>query len=294
MSDRHTPLSLVLRYAALIAVSAVMIGPFLWLLSLSVRGGGNIYEMRLIPSVMTLDTYREVWTDYQLAGNFLNSVLVAVLSVVLTVLLAGTAAYPLARHTFRGRQLVFLAILSTMMVPFQVYMVPLVLLCKDIGLSDAAVNLPGPLDGLEGIARRLRAAVAVVLPFSVSAFGVFLLRQHFLGVPRDLEEAARIDGAGEFTIWRVVMMPLAKPAVATLAIFTFVFSWSNFLWPLLILSREETYTLPVRIAQLSGALIRSTNTLAAASVIAIVPVIVFFLIFQRWFIQGATLGAVKG
>jgi putative chitobiose transport system permease protein len=287
-------LALALRYAALLAMTVILVGPFLWLVSLSIRGGGNIYELRLIPSVITLSTYRDAWVTSGLAGNFLNSVLVAVLAVGLNILLAGLAAHPLARHDFPGKRIVFLLILSTLMVPFQIYMIPLYLLCRGIGLSDAAVHLPHWLAALEPAAQHGRAYLAVVLPFSVSAFGIYLIRQHFLAMPRDLEEAARVDGASEFTIWARVMMPLAKPAVATLAIFTFVASWSSFLWPLLILSRDEMYTLPVKVAKLAGVLNASTNTLAAASVIAIVPVILFFLVFQRWFISGLTLGAVKG
>jgi putative chitobiose transport system permease protein len=286
---RHAP-----RYLALLAIAAVMVGPFVWLLLISLRGQGNIFALSLDLRDYTLANYGRAWTGSHLAGNFLNSVGAALTAVVLSVLLAGLAAYPLARHRFPGRGLIFLAILSTLMVPFQVYMIPLYLLCRTLGLTDAPFDLPTAMNALEPGAQRLRSWFAVALPFSVSAFGVYLLRQHFAGVPRSLEEAARMDGAGEFTIWWRVFMPLAKPAIATLAIFTFVAQWSNFLWPLLILNRDEMYTLPVRIAKAQGVFGDSTNVLAAASVIAIAPVILFFLVLQRWFIRGIGAGALKG
>jgi putative chitobiose transport system permease protein len=291
---RAGKIEITLRYAILLLVAVILVGPFLWLVSVSIRGGGNIYELALIPEEPTLTTYVEAWGSEHFAGNFLNSVFVASFAVVLSVLFSGLAAYPLARHDFPGKRLVFLAILATLMIPFQVFMIPLYLLCRHLGLTDGPVDLPAALNALEPAAQRLRAYLAVTLPFAVPAFGVYLLRQHFLTVPRDLEEAARVDGAGEFKIWWHVFMPLAKPAVATLAIFIFVASWSTFLWPLLILNHEEMYTLPVCIAKLSGVFGESTNVLAAASVIAIAPVILFFLLLQRWFIRGITVGAVKG
>lgn len=291
---KESPLSLVIRYGLLLLVTVVMVGPFLWLVSLSIREGANIYDLTLVPEQMTLETYRVAWESEHFAGNFLNSVFASILAVVLSVLFTGLAAYPLARHEFPGKRLVFIAILTTLMVPFQVFMIPLFLLCRHLGLTDGPIDLPGALDALEPAAQRLRAYIAITLPFSVPAFGVYLLRQHFLTIPRDLEEAARVDGAGEFTIWWNVFMPLAKPAVATLAIFIFVASWSTFLWPLLVLNHEAMYTLPVRIAKFTGVFGESTNVLAAASVIAIGPVIVFFLLLQRWFIKGITVGAVKG
>lgn len=291
---RRALAALALRGALLLLMTAVLVGPFLWLLSLSLRGGGNIYELRLIPSEVTFSTYARAWKSGGLAGHFVNSVFAALLAVALNVTLAGLAAYPLARHDFPGKRLVFLLILSTLMVPFQIAMIPLYLLCRQIGLTDAPVDLPGWISVLEPVLQRLKAYLAITLPFGVSAFGIYLIRQHFLTLPRDLEEAARVDGAGEVTIWWRVMMPLAKPVVATLAIFTFVASWSNFLWPLLILSEVEMYTLPLGVANLSGVWSAQTNVLAAASVIAVAPVIVFFLIFQRWFLGGLTIGAIKG
>ena len=265
---------LLLRYVAMCAIAVLMIGPFYWLLTLSFRGGGNIYSFRLIPEQITFHNFIYAWTAAGLGISFLNSVIVGVASVGLNLLFASLAAYPLARLTFPGRTLIFYIILSTLMIPFQLYMIPLLLLCIRIGISNTLVG--------------------VYLPFSVGAFGVYLIKQYYHTIPKDLEEAARVDGAGEFTIWWRIMFPLTKPALATLAIFVFVFSWSNFLWPLIILNDPKKFTLPVAIARLIGVFVDKTHYLAAGSVIAIVPVIVLFLFLQRLFIGGLTLGAVKG
>ncbi len=200
--------------------------------------------------------------------------MVAAAVLFLNILLSSLAAYPLARLKFPGRDLIFFLLLSTMMIPFQLYMIPLFLTCLKLGL----------MNSLAGI----------VLPTSVGVFGIYLIKQYYLTIPMDLEEAARIDGAGEFSIWWRIMFPLTKPAIATLSIFTFVGNWSNFLWPLIIIDREDKYTLPIAIAKLSGAFIDKTQYLAAGSVIAIAPVIIIYLFMQRYFISGISAGAVKG
>lgn len=273
-TDALSIVGLLLRYVAMCAIAVLMIGPFYWLLTLSFRGGGNIYSFRLIPEQITFHNFIYAWTAAGLGISFLNSVIVGVASVGLNLLLASLAAYPLARLTFPGRTLIFYIILSTLMIPFQLYMIPLYLLCIRIGINDTLAG--------------------VYLPFCVGAFGVYLIKQYYHTIPKDLEEAARVDGAGEFTIWWRIMFPLTKPALATLAIFVFVFSWSNFLWPLIILNDPGKFTLPVAIARLIGVFVDKTHYLAAGSVIAIVPVIVLFLFLQRLFIGGLTLGAVKG
>lgn len=263
---------LALRYAALASLVLVFVGPFLWLASTSIRTSGNVYDLELIPAEPTLQYYREVWSQYNLDRAFLNSLLVALIQVGSNLLLCSLAAYPLARMKFPGSRFVFLLILSTMMVPFQLYMVPLFLLGLNIGLFDTLVG--------------------VVIPSAAGAFGIFMIKQHYATIPGDLEEAARIDGAGEFRIWAEIMLPLTKPALAALAVFVFVQSWSNFLWPLVILDR--TQTLPVAIARLSGDFIDKTQYIAAGSVVAVAPVIALFFLVQRWFIGGMTAGSVKG
>lgn len=259
----------------MLAITAVMVGPFLWLFYLSIRMHGNLYRWPEKWSDLSFESYGVVWRNFPIASAFGNSILLAIMAVVLTVLVASLAAYPLARFDFYGRRVIFMLLLSTLMIPFQLYMIPLFL------LTAQTLHLGNSL-------------VGVVLPFGTSVFGIYLIRQHYLTIPRDMEEAARVDGAGEFRLWWQIMFPLTKPAVATLAIFTFVGSWSSFLWPLIILQDERKLTLPVALATLTGAFVDRASYLAAGSVIAIVPVIVFFLLLQRWFMSGMTMGAVKG
>jgi len=263
-----------LKYLILCLLVVVFVGPFFWLLSVALRESGNIYSLNLIPENPTLKNFSDTWTKFNLYRPFLNSCGVAAATMFLNILLCSLAAYPLARLRFPGRQVIFFLILSTMMIPFQLYMIPLFLFCRRIGLDN---NLLG-----------------IILPTSVGAFGIFLIKQYYHTIPKDLEEAARIDGAGEFSIWWRIMFPLTKPALATLAIFVFVANWSNFLWPLIIIDDIELYTMPLRIAKLSGEFIEKTQYMAAGAVIAITPVIVVFLILQRYFIRGISLGAVKG
>ncbi len=266
---------LAARYLAMSAVAVVMLGPFLWLLYISIRISGNPYTWPPAHGDLSLEAYAVVWIEYPISRAFANSVVIALLQVTLTVLVASLAAYPLARLDFYGRDFVFLFILSTIMVPFQLYMIPLFLLAyKTMGLGNSVVG--------------------VVLPFSASVFGIYLIRQFYATVPRSMEEAARVDGAGELRVWWQVMFPLTKPAIATLAVYTFVGSWSAFLWPLLILQDEKAATLPVSLAKLTGAFVEKQSYFAAGSVIAVLPVILFFLLLQRWFLGGMTIGAVKG
>ncbi len=263
-----------IKYLFLIALVAVFIGPFLWMFSIALRESGNIYSFRLIPENATLQNFVVTWQAFGLGRSFLNSVIVAAATIFLNVMLSSLAAYPLARMKFPGSQIVFFIILSTLMIPFQLFMIPLFLICLKIGLADTLLG--------------------IILPASVGAFGIFLIKQYYHTIPKDLEEAARIDGAGEFSIWWKIMFPLTKPAIAALAIFIFVANWSNFLWPLIIIDTPEKYTLPIAIAKLSGAFIDRTQYIAAGSVIAVLPVIIIFLFVQRHFIGGMTLGAVKG
>jgi len=281
ITDSSSPqmhkLMLVLRYLLMIFVTAIMVGPFLWLAYLSVRMTGNIYTWPEAWSDFSLRSYLFVWNtpEMNIKPAFINSVVVAIVSVATTVLVASLAAYPLARLEFFGKRIVFMFILCTLMVPFQLYMIPLLrLVTQDLRLANTYTG--------------------VILPFVASVFGIYLIKQFYETIPVDLDEAARVDGAGEFRLWWQILLPMTKPAMGTLAIFSFVGSWSNFLWPLLVLQADEKMTLPVQIVQLSGAFVDRISYLAAGSVIAIVPVILFFLFLQKWFLGGLTLGSVKG
>jgi len=257
----------------MVALLAVFVGPFLWLLSISLRGAESVYSFNLVPKDPTLGNFKYAWDYAGIALAFLNSVLVAVAVVAFNILFCSMAAYPLARMRFPGSQIVFFLILSTLMIPFQLNMVPLFLICMKL--------------------RLLNSLWGVILPGATGAFGIYLIKQYYQTIPRDLEEAARIDGAGEFSIWLRIMFPLTKPAVAAMAIFVFVANWSSFLWPLIILDDQDKYTLPIAVAKLSGQFIDRTQYIAAGSVIAVLPIIVFFFFLQRYFISGLTLGSVK-
>jgi len=261
------------RYALMIALLVLFVGPFLWLLSISLRGSENVYSFNLIPKDPTLENFAHTWNAFGFARAFLNSVLVAAAVVSLNVLFCSMAAYPLARLRFPGSRVIFFLILSTLMIPFQLNMVPLYLLCLKLRLTDSLAG--------------------VILPGAAGAFGLYVIKQYYQTIPKDLEEAARIDGAGEFSIWWRIMFPLTKPAVAAMAIFVFVANWSSFLWPLIVLNSEEKYTLPIAVAKLSGAFVDRTQYIAAGSVIAVLPIIVLFFFLQRYFIGGLTLGSVK-
>lgn len=222
----------------------------------------------------TTENYYRVMRDIPVGRYFVNSLLVAVGAVLLTLLLCSLAAYPLAKLRFAGRDVLFVVILSTLVFPEQLVLIPLYVMSVNV------FQFHNTYHGL-------------ILPFAASGFGIFLLRQIYYGIPDELIEAARIDGASEFGIWWRILLPLIRPGLATLAIVTFVGSWNNFLWPLLMLSDTSMFTLPVGLSYLRGFFSGSLRTIAAGIVIATVPVIVVFMIFQRQFIQGLA-GAVKG
>jgi len=227
----------------------------------------------LLPWPMTLAHFATVWDTMPLPRFFINTLVLCGLGVVANVLLCSLAAYPLARMEFPGRRVVFAALLSTLMLP------------GHVGLIVNFVTL-----------MRLRLVdtyAGVLLPGAVSVFGIFLLRQAFLTVPPELEDAARIDGAGEWTIWYRVMLPVIAPALAALALFEFVAVWNSFLWPLVVLKSPEKFPLAVGLLYLSGLFAHNTRAVAAGAVLMTLPIIVVFLFTQRYFMRGLTVGAVR-
>ena len=267
----------------LILASILSLFPFLWLLSTALKGGGeNIfaYPPQLVPDSPTFENFIGVWNKIHFIKYFLNSFIVAGVTVVLNLLLSSLAAYPLARMDFRGRHFVFFAVLSTIMVPFQAIMLPVYLITLKLNLVDSA----GIINGYLGL----------ILPFAVSAFGIFLMRQAFLQIPKELEEAAIIDGCNAWQVWWKVVMPLVKPNLAVLAIFVFIGAWGEFLWPSIVLSNKSLYTLPVGVNDLQGMFSANWRYIAAGALISIVPIIIFFVLMQKFFVSGSTEGAVKG
>lgn len=270
-------------HAILIFVSLLSIFPFIWLISTSLKGNiENIfaYPPQLIPQDFTLANYIGVWKRVNFIAYFVNSMVVAGATVFLNLLLSALAAYPLARMEFWGKKFSFFAVLATIMVPFQAIMLPVYLITLKLHLVDSVNNLMGYL--------------GLVMPFAVSAFGIFLMRQAFLAIPKEMEEAAVVDGCSAFEVFFKVLLPMVKPSLAVLAIFTFIGSWGEFLWPSIVLTKESMYTLPVGVNNLQGMFSSNWRFIAAGSILATIPIVIFFLAMQKYFISGENEGAVKG
>lgn len=264
-------------YSVLGAIALLMLLPLLWLVSTAFKSPTeDIFQFppRLIPLQPTVQNFVQVWQTNPFGRYLWNSALVAILTVGLNLLFCSLAAYPLARLEFRGRAVVFTSIVATILIPFQIVMIPLYILAVQLGLRNTYLGL--------------------VFPAIASAFGIFLLRQAFQGVPKELEEAARMDGCSELGIWWFVMLPSIRPALVTLAIFVFIGAWSDFLWPLIILDRPEYYTLPLGVAKLAGAFSLDWRLIAAGSVISIAPILFFFAFMQRYIVPTETGTGVKG
>ena len=267
----------LLMYGILIAIALFTLFPLLWLVSTGLKSPTeNIFQSppQLLPSLPTLDNFSKVWQTLPFGQYLFNSTLVAVLTVGLNLLFCALAAYPLARLSFAPRDWIFSAIVSTIMIPFQIVMIPLYILTVQIGLRNTYLGM--------------------IFPSLASAFGIFLLRQAFMSVPKELEEAARMDGCSEIGLWWCIMLPAIRPALATLAIFVFIGSWSDFLWPLIVIQDESLYTLPLGVAKLAGTFSLDWRLVAAGSVISIAPVLILFIFLQRYIVPTETSSGVKG
>ncbi len=267
----------------LIIVCILSLVPFLWLLSTALKGRSeNIfaYPPVFIPKEITLENFKQVLKLVPIVKYVINSFIVASSTVILNVILSALAAYPLARMDFKGKKITFFAILATIMVPFQTIMLPVYIITLKLHLIDSYGDIAGYL--------------GMIAPFAVNAFGIFLLRQAFLAIPKEIEESAVIDGCNSFQIFSKLLFPMVKPTLALLAIFTFIGSWGEFLWPSIVLTNEKLFTLPVGINNLSSAFSSDYRLVAAGSIISVIPIIVFFLALQKYFIQGTNEGAVKG
>ncbi len=267
----------------LIFMSLISIFPFLWLISTALKGvNENIFQYPpvFIPENFTFDNFKGVWKQIPFILYFLNSFIVAGFTVILNLIFSSLAAYPLARMRFKGRNIIFSLILATIMIPFQAIMLPVYLIVLKLHLVDSY----GIASGYLGL----------ILPFAVNAFGIFLMRQAFISVPKEMEEAAFIDGCSVFNIWRNILLPMTAPTLAVLAIFTFIGSWGEFLWPSIVLTNKSLYTLPVGVNDLQGLFSANWRYIAAGAIISIIPVLVFFIFMQKYFISGQNEGALKG
>ena len=275
--------SKTLIHLILIGTSLLSIFPFIWLTSTSLKGLSEdifAYPPTIIPVDFTWANYIDVWHKVNFVAYFMNSMIVAALTVILNLVLSSLAAYPLARMRFMGKKLFFFSILATIMIPFQAIMLPVYIITLKLHLIDSVNSVAG--------------YIGLVMPFAVSAFGIMLMRQAFLKVPKEIEEAAIVDGCNVFEMFVKIVIPMVKPTLAVLAVFTFIGSWGEFLWPSIILTKESMYTLPVGINNLQGMFSANWRFIAAGSIIATIPIIIFFLAMQRYFISGENDGAVKG
>jgi multiple sugar transport system permease protein len=270
------PLKRAVLYGGLLIAAATMIVPFLWMLSTSLKADQFVLTMppQFLPRPLTLDSYQRLLELFPIARMFINSLFVAVVTTVGQVFVSALAAYAFARMQFRGRDVVFLLYLATLMIPSQVTITPLFILMRYLGWINTYQGL--------------------IAPGIFTAFGTFLLRQFFLTLPKDLEEAAFIDGASHLTVFLRIILPLARPALATLAVFAFMGSWNSFLWPLFIVRNEVLMTLPVGLATLHGRWLTQWNLVMAGSVITVIPMLVIYLFAQRYFVRGVVLSGLKG
>jgi multiple sugar transport system permease protein len=259
----------------LIGVSAVMLLPLVWMVATSFKPEADIvvFPPRLLPHDLTFEHYRDVWERIPFARLYLNTLVFAGGVTVLSLLFDSMTAYALARLKFRGQGVALVIVLVMLMLPFQVTLVPLYDLLSGIGWTNT----------MQGM----------IVPRATNAFGIFFLRQFFLSLPGDLEEAARIDGASEWRIYRQIIMPLATPALLTLGLFHFMYNWNDLLWPLIVNQDSSHYTLPAGLALFMGEHVVEYGLLMAASVLSLLPVVAFFLLIQRRFVQSVATSGIK-
>jgi len=273
----YTLIGRALQLGLLLLFALVMLTPLLWLLSTSLKGvAEDIFSSPpgLLPTQPSLQAYGTLFRQSPMGQYLLNSAMVSAFSVIANLLFCSLAAFPLARMKFRGRGMALALVVATILIPFQVVMIPLYVLMVQLGLRNTLV--------------------ALILPNAATAFGIFLLRQSFLAVPVELEEAARMDGCSPVGEWWNVLIPAARADLITLGMLVFIGTWSDFLWPLVILDDSNLYTLPLGLQQLSSSFSLDWRLLAAGSIVSIVPVLLVFVLLQRFILPSASGDAVKG
>lgn len=266
----------LLKYVLLLAFSVVALLPFVWMVSASLKNSAEVFSipMRWIPSVFHFENYKAIWEKVPLIAYFKNTALIAVIVTTMQILTSSFAAYAFAKMNFKGRDVLFLCYIGTIAVPWQVYMIPQFIMMRSMHLYDTIW--------------------ALVVLQSFSAFGVFLMRQFYLGIPNDLSEAARIDGLSEYGIWARIVLPLSKPAIATLCIFTFVNTWNDYMGPMIYLTTDVKKTIQVGLKRFIQAYSADYHLIMAASLCSLLPVTVVFLCLQKYFIEGIATTGMKG
>jgi multiple sugar transport system permease protein len=263
-------------HALLAALAAFALLPLVWMVSVSFMAPGEASNVPppLLPEAPTLANYRELFARQGIGRHFFNSTVVASSVTLLSLALNSMAGYAFAKLRFTGRDRLFRMLVGALVIPAQIAMIPLFLLMKQLGL----VNTFG----------------GVIVPAIASIFGIFLVRQYALSVPDELLEATRVDGASEGRIFRSIVLPLLKPVLVTLAVFTFLATWNDFMWPLIVLTDTSVQTLPVALANLSREYVQDNELMMAGSVLTVLPVLALFFALQRYYIEGVMMGSIKG
>ncbi len=269
-------ISRVVLYVVLIALAALMLVPFVWMLSASLKLDKDVFvfPIKWIPENPRWANYVDIWTKIPLSKFVLNTTKLTIIVTILQLFTSSFAAYAFAKLKFKHRDLLFLAYVSTIAMPWQVYMVPQFIMMRSMGMNDSHM--------------------AIICLQAFSAFGVFMMRQFYQGIPDELCEAARIDGMNEYQIWYRIMLPLSKPALSTLTIFTFVSTWNDFLGPMIYLKTEAKKTLQIGLRMFISQYSSEYGLIMAASVLSLIPVLVVFLSLQKYFVEGIAATGVKG
>lgn len=265
-----------LLYGFLIISGLVTLAPFIWMVSASFMhdGHASVYPPRFIPDEFTFEQYTALFSRLNIMRNFVNSLFISITVTGISLIFNSMAGYAFAKYRFKGKNKLFNLLLSSMIIPAQVTMLPLFLMLKEFGF--------------------INTYMALIIPGLANIFGIFLIRQYALSIPDSLIESARLDGASDFQIYWKIILPLAVPILVTLAIFTFMGTWNDFLWPLIALNDSSMYTLPVALANLMGEHTKDPELMMAGSVLTILPVIIVFLVLQKYYIKGIMMGSVKG
>ncbi|MEQ8447090.1 MAG: carbohydrate ABC transporter permease [Pelagibacterium sp.] len=264
----------ILIWTLLFIGGVLMITPLLFMFSTSLKTASQVYDLRLIPAAPTFDNYIKVLSDGRFVRWFLNSTLVAVCVTLSNVFFDSLVGYTLAKFQFRGRYLIFIAILSTLMIPTEMLVIPWYLMSAQLGWIDSYWG--------------------IMFPGMMTAFGTFLMKQFFETVPDDFLEAARVDGLNEFTIWWKIAMPMVAPAISALAIFTFLGNWTAFFWPLIVTNSRELYTLPVGLSSFAVEQSIQWEMIMTGAALATIPTLIVFLVLQRYIVRGVMLAGLKG
>jgi len=273
---KRSPVTRFLLYFVLALIVVVTLVPFLWMLSASLKANKDVFNFPIVwmPSVPRWENYSEIWSRIPLATFLLNTLKLSVIVSFLQVLTSSFAAYAFAKLEFKGRKALFLGYIATIAVPWQAYMVPQFIMMSKMGLNNTHM--------------------AIICLQAFSAFGVFMMRQFYLSIPHELSEAARIDGLSEYGIWFRIMLPNSKPAITTLIIFTFVTTWNDFLGPMIYLTRTELKTIQIGLRMFTTQYTSDYALIMAASVVALIPVLIIFLSLQKQFVQGVVTSGIKG